>query len=195
MVVLQNELAARQSEVRGLTRAIWLPQETKPEHPAQQAFVDSLHRDAKTQLGADLITGSLEQLKLAVHAALKKMEQPTLAISGQRCGEQSSGRLIYVLCDERDRKNTVPLLKLLKCKGFKVALPVFTGDATQVREANRELFMAATRSFCFTGLVTKHGSSTSRTSCAKCAAYAAKNPCARITRSWPARPPTTRTCC
>jgi hypothetical protein len=152
VVVLQNELAARQSQARGLQRAIWLPQETKPEQPAQQAFVDMLHKDPQMQLGADLITGSLEQLKCAIHAGLKKLEQPPPAKPpGQRCAEESNGRLIYILCDKRDRMNTVPLVKLLRGEGFNVALPVFTGDAAQVREANRELFVACDAIILFYG--------------------------------------------
>ena len=35
-----------------------------------------MHQDAEAQFGADLITGDLEDLKTAVHAALKKLEEP-----------------------------------------------------------------------------------------------------------------------
>src|SRR5262245_20887733 len=76
VVVLQNELAAQRSKSSGLQRVIWLAEGTSSGQAAQQAFIDALHQNAEMQAGADLITGDLEQLKGAIHGALKKLEQP-----------------------------------------------------------------------------------------------------------------------
>jgi TIR domain len=151
VVVLQNELAARRSKSGGLHRVIWLPEGASSGQAVQQAFIDALHQNAEMQSGADLITGDLEQLKGAIHAALKKLEQPEQPkITDQHLAE-ASRKLMYILCVERDRKEVVPLLKFLKGRELEVALPVFTGDATQVREANQELYVGCDGVILFYG--------------------------------------------
>jgi hypothetical protein len=103
------------------------------------------------QSGADLITGDLEQLKGAIHAALKKLEQPEQPKTTDQPLAEASRKLVYILCVERDRKDVVPVLKFLKAQGLEVALPVFTGDATQVREANQALYMGCDAVILFYG--------------------------------------------
>jgi hypothetical protein len=140
----QNELAVARCKSGGLKRLIWLPQGTRSEQAPQQAFIEALHQDAQAQFGADLIAGDIEELRAAIHATLKKIEQPepkqpergdveTPAAAGE------SGKLIYLICDEKDRKASVPLRKLCKQLGFDVALPAFEGDASQVRKTNQQL--------------------------------------------------------
>ena len=138
--VLQNELAARQCRERQpsqFTRLIWLPEGTTSTQPQQQAFLRSLLEDDEAQFGADLLTGDIEQLKAAMHATLKKLAKPappvaTVAVAG------GGAPWIYLLCDERDRKASVPLRRWLRDQGIAVALPAFEGGATAVREANEQ---------------------------------------------------------
>jgi hypothetical protein len=52
-------------------------------------------------------------------------------------------KLIYLVCNEKDRKATVPLRKFCRGLDFEVALPVFEGDATAVREAHQQLLTNA----------------------------------------------------
>lgn len=136
VVVLQNQLAAARSQSGGLKRVIWLPTGLQSEQAAQQAFIDALHKDAALQLGADLVSGDLETLKTAIHGALRKPAAEAPA------AEAASALRVHLLCDARDRKDAVPLIKLLRARGLEVSLPVFTGDAGQVREANRQLALA-----------------------------------------------------
>ena len=152
----QNELAIARSRSGRLARLIWLPEGTRSEQASQQAFIDALHHDADAQFGADLITGDLEELRAAVHATLKKLEQPepgeperdaTLA----QAADKQSARLIYLICDEKDRKATIPIRKLCKQKGLDVALPAFEGDASQVRKANQQLLAACDGVLLFYG--------------------------------------------
>ena len=139
ITVLQNELAARQCHSGQLTRLIWLPEATVSSQPQQQAFLRSLLEDDEAQYGADLLTGDIEQLKAAMHATLKKLAKPPPAAvmvvdeDGNR-----PARLVYLLCDERDRKASVPLRRWLRDQGVTVALPAFEGGAAAVREANEQ---------------------------------------------------------
>ena len=146
VVALQNELAAKCSQTIGLRRMIWLPEGTRSESAPQQSLISAIHQDAGMQFGADLITGDIEELKGAIHAALKKMEEQK-----QAPPPPPGHKMVFVLCDEKDRKDTVPLLKFLKGKVLEIKLPVFTGDAAQVREANQELFMTCDAVILFYG--------------------------------------------
>ena len=143
ITVLQNELAARQCRDRQpspLTRLIWLPEGTVASQPQQQAFIRSLLEDDEAQFGADLLTGDIEQLKAAMHAILKKLAKPPPAAPvGVDDGSGRPAPLVYLLCDERDRKATVPLRRWLLDQGITVALPAFEGGAAAVREANEGL--------------------------------------------------------
>ena len=69
-----------------------------------------------------------------------------------------------LICDERDRKASVPVRKLCKQHGFDVALPAFEGDASEVRKANQQLLATCDAVLCFTGPVTTRGNAPSTTS-------------------------------
>jgi len=120
---------------------IWMPQGITPKHPAQADFIKLLNNDAEAQFGAELITGDLETLKNAIHAALKKISDAGQARSAPGTAAAANGKTIHVLCDAKDRKDIIALLKFLKAHGLDVSLPIFTGDAGSVREANQTLLL------------------------------------------------------
>jgi hypothetical protein len=135
-VVLQNELAVARSHSHGLKRVLWLPAGQQGENPAQQGFIAALQNDAEAQFGADLVSGDIETLKAAIHAALKKPEPPPAPPAAPGAAAR-----VLLLCDARDRKDSLPLIRQLRGHGLEVRLPVFTGDAAEVREANRQLVL------------------------------------------------------
>lgn len=139
VVMLQNELAVQRSKSGALRRVIWLPEGTRSELAQEQAFIEALHQDAEAQFGADLITGDLEDLKNSIHATLKKLEKP----EPKQPEEQAvaADKLIYLICNAKDRKATVPVRKFYRGKGFEVAIPAFEGDATAIREAHQQLMI------------------------------------------------------
>jgi hypothetical protein len=134
----QNELAVARCRSGGLKRLIWLPQGTGSEHPLQRAFIDALHQDAQAQFGADLIAGDIEELRAAIHATLRKIEQPERDATRVQPADAESTKLVYVICDEKDRKASVPVRKLCKQLGLDVVLPAFEGDATEVRKTHQQ---------------------------------------------------------
>jgi len=140
IVVLQNEIAVARSRGAGLQRVIWLREGTVSDHPAQKAFIDVLHHNADAQFGADLLTGDLETLRGAIHAALTKLERAAATQPDQPGSGEANRKRIHVLCEARDRKETLALLKILKGSAD-ITLPVFAGDAAQVREANQALLL------------------------------------------------------
>jgi hypothetical protein len=105
----------------------------------QQAFIEALHHDTEAQFGADLITGDIEALKTQVHATLTKLEKPEPKQPPEQGAAADKTKLIYLVCNEKDLKATVPVRKFFLNHGFEVKRPVFEGDAKAVREAHQQL--------------------------------------------------------
>jgi len=147
VVVLQNELAIQRSRIGELERVIWLPEGIKSPHPEQQRFIEALHTDPQAQFGADLVTADLETLKGAVHSHLQKLEEPKalqeMAASG--------AKIVYLMCDERDRAATIPIRKFLKAQNVEARIPVFEGDAATVRRTNQDILSQSDAVILFYG--------------------------------------------
>lgn len=151
VVVLQNELAAKRSKSDQLKRVIWVPQGTHSVQAQQQAFIDALHQDAEAQIGADLVTADIEGLKTSIHAILTKLEKPEPQLPEEQAAAANQAKLIYLICNEKDRKATVPVRKFCRGLGFEVAIPAFEGDAAAVREAHQQLMTNADAVILFYG--------------------------------------------
>jgi hypothetical protein len=145
VVELQNELAARQSAERGLTRVIWLPDGTRADG---WAFLDELQRSADLQCGADLITGGMEDLKSAVRAAIKKVETPEPPAP---VAAADAAPTVYVVCVEDDFEALQPLVAFLNGESYAMEFPVFSGSAAAVREANEAIAMRCDAAILFFG--------------------------------------------
>lgn len=148
-VVLQNELAIAHAKKNGLRRVIWLPQGTVSEDPEQNRFIEALQRDADAQYAAELITGDVEALKSAVLRALQAIERPVPQVI--REPEDVEGKLIYLICDVKDRDAVLPLRKLLHSKGFETKIPLFEGDAASIDRAKQEMLTLCPTALVFYG--------------------------------------------
>jgi hypothetical protein len=138
VVVLQNDLAVQRCRNGALQRVIWLPEGTASQQGVQREFIEALQKDAEAQFGADLVTADLESLKGAVHAVLRKLEEPERPKLAPP-GPANATKLVYLICDERDRSATIPLRKYLRSQGLDFKIPLFEGDAATVRQANQDL--------------------------------------------------------
>lgn len=134
---LQNEMAAAESEARGIPRVIWMPNESQSTNPAHQQFLNRLDHDDRMQRGGDVVKGDIEVLKGAVLQSLQKLElrkkSSTQDVSDTKV---DAGKLIYVICDKRDNKATIDFRKALSDRGFEPRRPLFDGDAGTVRQQN-----------------------------------------------------------
>lgn len=141
IVMLQNDLAVDRCRKGKLARLIWLPKGIRSGQAPQQAFIDALLQDAQAQFGADLLTGDIEEFKAAIHSTLKKIEQPE-PVQVRPAAEDGTAddktKLLYLICDEKDRRASVPLRKFCRQQGFEVRLPAFEGDAALVRKTNQQ---------------------------------------------------------
>lgn len=157
VVEMQNAMAAERSASHGLPRLIWLPQETTSTQPAQVRFLEALRREAAPQRGADLLNGSLEELRTVLHTTLETLETPpassapTAAAGGTQAPGAAAGHMLYLICVAEDRKPTLPLRKWLKAEGWQVNLPAFDGDATALRETHEALLRSCRGALIFYG--------------------------------------------
>lgn len=138
IVVLQNELAAERSREGGLRRILWLPAGTTGERPDEQAFIDALQTNPALRAGADLLSGDVEALKGAIRDTLRKLcapPPPPPPLS-------AASATVHLQFDESDRAFVAPLIKALRTHGATPTIPVFSGSAAELREANRQLLTA-----------------------------------------------------
>ncbi len=135
LVALQNAAAAAQSQARGLRRILWLAPGAQGERPEQQAYLAALQTDAALQRGADLLRGDTEALKGAVHQALLALQKP----APPPAPPPGPGPRVHLLMTEADRAGVVPLVKALRTAGLAVSVPVFAGDAAELRQRNAQL--------------------------------------------------------
>lgn len=157
LVEIQNTMAAERSASHGLSRLIWLPQDTSSDQPNQALFLKALRREAAPQRGADLLSGSLEELRTVMHASLDRLENPPAAAPARAASAQATndsaaaGRMLYLICVAQDRKATLPLRKWLKAEGWEVTLPAFEGDASALRETHEGQLRACRAALIFYG--------------------------------------------
>jgi len=151
VVVLQNELAVERCKSGDFSRLIWLPEGTHSEQDQQQAFIETLHLNAEVQWGADLITGDIEALKNSIHTTLQKLKEPRFLQTDKQDITVDKSRHIYLICDEKDRKATLPIRKFCRDQGFEIAIPAFEGDAAAVRKANQQMLSSCDAVILFYG--------------------------------------------
>ena len=115
MAVAQNELAIARSRAGKFSRVIWLPADTETEQEEHQRFLDALHEDATVQFAAELVTEDFEYMKGVVHATLKRRAEAEAKDAESRNVRPSGSKLVYIICDERDRKAKVPATTRARC--------------------------------------------------------------------------------
>jgi hypothetical protein len=138
LVALQNAMAAEASAARGLRRILWLAPGAQGERPEQQAYLAALQTDAALQRGADVLCGDTEALKGAVHQALQALQQLQKP-APPPTPEPGAGPRVHLLMTEADRLAVLPLVKALRALGMAVSVPVFAGDAAELRQRNAQL--------------------------------------------------------
>ena len=153
VIMLQNEMAAKQSAARSLNRLIWMPPATKPEEAKQHDFIDQLKHNEDLQQHADLLEGTIEEFKFAIFdnirrqeaaekakaLALEKEKQKESAPAAAVASADANGpRLVYLICDQRDLNDTKALEDYLFDQGHEVMLPVFEGEEAQLRKEHEE---------------------------------------------------------
>ncbi len=154
ILVLQNEVAAKQSAERGLNRLIWIAPSTTPEDPRQLEFLSQLKQNEQLQQDSDLLEDTIEKFKFAIFDNIRRQEdkekEQALALEKEKqketaadAGTKTSSvagepRLIYLVCDQRDLADIKALEDFLFEKGHEVMVPIFEGEEAQLRDEHIE---------------------------------------------------------
>lgn len=138
VIELQNEWAAAESRKRGLKRLIWLPKNIGELTGQQHAFVDCLRTDRAALEGADFMEDTVENMKGIV---LEMVKPKPVAVVSEPAVEGECK--LYILHDEGDKDAVRELRRALRDKTvggmpLKILLPVFDGDASSLREIQRQ---------------------------------------------------------
>ena len=131
----QHELAAaRAASETGFSRLIWMPPGLTPQGKRHQAFVEELHTTLSA--GAELLQTSDEDLKLRVLEKLAPPAKP--AAPPPSAGEENGVRQVYLMCDNSDVDDVMPIEDYLFNEGFDVINSALAFEGTDVSQSHRE---------------------------------------------------------
>ena len=140
IIRIQEELAARRgTEDNSFSRLIWMPPGLEPQGNRHRAFVEALHTSLGA--GAELLQTSVEDLKMRV---VEKLTQRADAAARQQ-QQQSTGngdpdgpRAVYLICDNRDVGDVMPIEDYLFNQGFEVINSAVVSESDDAAQAHRE---------------------------------------------------------
>ncbi len=137
IIRMQEELAARRaSEDASFSRLIWMPPGLEPQGNRHRAFVEALHTSLGA--GAELLQTSVEDLKLRV---IEKLTQRTTTAARQTNGnsdEDGGPRAVYLICDNRDVGDVMPIEDYLFNQGFEVINSAVVSEGDDAAQSHRE---------------------------------------------------------
>lgn len=130
----QEELASeRATSDKEFARLIWMPPGLEPQGRRHQSFVEGLH--TRLGKGAELLQTSVEDLKLRVLEKLK----PKPAPAPPKEQESNGVKHVYLICDNRDVNDVVPVEDYLFDQGFEIVnSALVTEGSDDVAQAHRE---------------------------------------------------------
>lgn len=120
---IQISLAGAQCKAASLKQVIWLQPETNPEEERQKAFLQHINDGTGPTESAELIQGTVEQLKsICLKRLTTTSEQPATE------PKNSNVKSVYLICDRTDERAVEPLEDFLFDQGFDVRVPQFDGN-------------------------------------------------------------------
>lgn len=138
IVRLQNDIAAAHCRNKPLPRLIWINPGLAPSNARQQKLVEYMQTDGNSIDGADVLMTNLEELKTVIQDRLK--DPKPVSVTDNNKLENLD---IYLVCDQCDFDETLPLSDYLYNQGLEVILPVFEGDEAQVREDHADKLLSS----------------------------------------------------
>ncbi|MCH1494025.1 MAG: DUF4062 domain-containing protein, partial [Rubripirellula sp.] len=132
-VVIQNQVAARESGIRELPRIIWMPRGIQPTDERQAEFVESLVEDPAAQQGADVIRDTLENLKQLLNERWRKEAQASTNSRSLADSQVIDDVARLYLIHEVDDEPAVEMIEdFFYERGIEVMLPEFEGSESEV---------------------------------------------------------------
>ena len=137
IVSMQHEQGLRRAAEGNFCCLTWMSPDLTPSDPRQQEFVSALQSDPRLQGGADLLRTPLEDFKTVIQIRLNADSDPAA-----RTAVAAGPKLVYVICDSRDREQVPAIEQLLFEHQVNVICSAFDGDEASVRRDHEESLLA-----------------------------------------------------
>jgi hypothetical protein len=132
MVALQNQVAARHCDNSSLRRLIWIPRDLQSKDQRQAAFIRQLESEPNSVTGAELISDTLENLKVLLRTRWEReqaeRDKPV------RTSIAGTAPRVYLICDQQDEGAIEPLEDFFYAQGIEVSLPGFEANESEVQQ-------------------------------------------------------------
>lgn len=137
IVSMQHEQGLRRTAEGNFCCLTWMSPDLTPSDPRQQEFVNALQSDPRLRGGADLLRAPLEDFKTVIQIRLHADSEPAA-----RTAVDAGPKLVYVICDSRDREQVPAIEQLLFECQVNVISSAFDGDEASVRRDHEESLLA-----------------------------------------------------
>lgn len=176
-LVIQNTLAVARARSAPLLRLVSLPEGTHCARPNHEQFLQAMLRDADVHDSAEVITGSLQDVKNEMLALLQRLEKPPPAALAPEVppGEARPPRRLYLLLTQDDLDAAGDLFDALETR-FRVSIPVFEGTPEANRQANEQCLTDCDAVLVYYGSGTDDWFASMLSEVAKAAAWRAGRP-------------------
>ena len=138
-VHLQTELALGQAADRAdFQRLIWMPDTAEIEDERQRRLLDSIRTESMVGANVDILESGLEDFKATIHKTIAARKQSRSGSEPEDEAPASGAKHVYLICDELDTDEATTLRDHLFDRGLEVTMPLFKGEAGDVREDHED---------------------------------------------------------
>ncbi|WP_421879920.1 DUF4062 domain-containing protein [Marinoscillum sp.] len=151
VVDIQNRIASNHTyemvdynksakEKKPFSRLIWVSPDLKNVTERQKIFIEDLKSDAAALEEAEVLQIPLQELKSIIREELVtggRFQREHREIAGYE-RENTGSKVIYLIQDKSDVKDTGMLRKFLEDSGYKVVAPSYSGDLIDIRYIHQE---------------------------------------------------------
>ncbi|REE02121.1 DUF4062 domain-containing protein [Marinoscillum furvescens] len=128
-------------EPKPFSRLIWVSPDLKNVTERQKIFIEDLKSDAAALEEAEVLQITLQELKSIIREELVtggRFQKVKRDIEGYDQLDDAGNKVIYLIQDKSDLKQTDPLKRFLENAGFKVVQPSYEGDLVDIRYVHQE---------------------------------------------------------
>ncbi|MFT7157661.1 MAG: hypothetical protein ACI8Q1_002683 [Parvicella sp.] len=151
VVDIQNKIASNHTyeilehnktseKVNNFSRLIWVSPDLKNVSERQNIFIEDLKSDAAALEEAEVLQITLQELKAIIREELVtggRFSRGKRDVGISKVGEEKS-KIIYLIQDKSDTKNSNVIKEYLDKSGYKVVSPVYEGDLVDIRYVHQE---------------------------------------------------------
>lgn len=167
VVDIQNRIASNHTyemveynqtakEKKPFSRLIWVSPDLKNVTERQKIFIEDLKSDAAALEEAEVLQITLQELKSIIREELVtggRFKKELRQIEGYDHDDAEDSKVIYLIQDKSDLKQTTQLQKYLEDSGYKVVCPSYDGDLVDIRYIHQENLRRCDASIIYFGNV------------------------------------------